>query len=233
VLELLRDHFATWLDKQVEAGALPDDPALVDGLKAASDKWRHPWELSSFHVPGLEVEVSIGDQPVRCQLGKAFLVSEDSVNWDGVFHVNQLDSTQAKLGQAYRQRAYDKAQGREQQQRAALLKDLSGDDDVAQRSALERVGAEGDAPWRPLLVKLQRERPALANAVDQALAGIDGAHQLDHQRAIIADPGFPPMERLGAAQRLYELAEAPEPGMRCDRCSRAPTWSTAWSASRR
>jgi hypothetical protein len=98
---IFRKAFAEWLDALRKKGQLPDDDELMAHLKDASEQWQHSWDVANFDVPGLRVDMTIRGRKVKWPLGKAFLMDPHSPTWAGVFFVNDLNSTGAKIQAAY------------------------------------------------------------------------------------------------------------------------------------
>jgi len=107
--EVFRKAFDQWLTAKAKEGQLPDDPGLLDGLRAASQHWQHSWDIANFHVPGLEVEAAVGEKVGKYSLGKAFLLDPQTPTWAGVFFVNEPHSTAAQIQNAYFKLAVERA----------------------------------------------------------------------------------------------------------------------------
>lgn len=205
-LELLRTRFAAWVDRRVEAGEIPKDPSRVEALKAAADGWSHPWDVASFDVPGLQLDVAIDGRATASSVGKAFLTSGEAVFWKGVFFVNGGQGSGGEaawaLNQAHVERTLARSATREAERSAGWERDLRSPDPKVRDAAIESIARGGTEAWQTPLLKARRRFPESREAVDAALRLLRGDGLLEADRARAEDPDLELRLRLGAVDRL-------------------------------
>jgi hypothetical protein len=203
-LQLMQRGFTSFVDEQIEAGALPKDPAVREALLEAAQAWKKPWDVSTFHVDGLTIDTEIGGKNVPFHLGKAFLTSEHSVNWDAVYFVNG-DAAGRGVQEAYCQRAVDKCDRAEEKTRARWMEGLASDDRSTRVQTYRAIGSFGDDSWREALARTKKRFPRDARLIDDALQGTARQGQAERQASRALDKGTPARSKQIALEAAIEL----------------------------
>lgn len=206
--EFVQEMVRLWVDRAVERGDLPDDEDVLGNLVAAFGACPDMFSVATLDVPGLEVDVMMGGRKSTCPVGKAFLLSDESPRWEGVFLVR--DPKFAEIGSAYCGPRVTRANEAFETRKAALVAVLDGDDQDARLDALSQLALAGDRDLVPVLEQLRDAEPALAEAAQAAIDGITGVALTNGLFAQTLDPNRSVKDRL----RALDLALDRDPDRR-------------------
>jgi len=157
--ELMQQQFHVFVKNRFGEGE------LAETLLKAADKLEHPWQLARLAIPGHKLEVSVGDDKVACEIGKAFMTSEFCSNWSGVFRVNDPDFEGRPVAEATFNKQLGLAGARLEQERKQIEDQLENDPEAA----LQQLAIRGQASWIERLERLPLRRPDLRGKVEEVI----------------------------------------------------------------
>lgn len=155
--------------------------------RALSSTWTHPYHIAIARVPGLKIETRVGNQrPRKCDIGKAFLMSEDAPPWHGFCRVNQPPGPEARTGlRALRVEVAVADRSRARVEAGWMQTLLSGDEN-ARRAALTEIGRRGGPEWAVPLSRF-RSDPSIGEAASRAMRDVGGESLTENLRRIALD----------------------------------------------
>lgn len=205
-LECMKEKFREWVGEKAKQDVLIS--GLEEGLVQMSKIWKHPWEISNFRIPGVKVNCNIGGQDVPCDLGKAFLVSEEAPFWNGAIYVNRADSPGLEIGHKYCEKTLSRARAELEKERHDIAEALHSNNEEKELQAIKRIGVEGGIEDLWALDKSQHSGKVsrrLLSALESGRKSVRGEALESGLCGIILDRDQPAAARSQAYLRLRNI----------------------------
>lgn len=163
----MQKQFKSWIKNNAE-------PPLSGELNKLAETFKHPWEIASLKIDGHQFPATVAGQTSRCDIGKAFMLSEFCTNYGAVYRVNDPKFEGKPVAEKAFATQLKTAQDKLTKEQADLQQELQ----TSPQSALEKLKYRGSSQWIPKLEALIEKRQDLKEKIEDTIDAIRGAHLL-------------------------------------------------------
>jgi len=178
--------YSEWVDKKGKELSL--DGKTIDSLKALSTKWSHPSHVAEAKLPGVKFPAGVdGREPQPCDVGKAFLLSDEAPAWYGTFPVNRPLSGEAEKGRQVLLGKINDGEAKKHSRDAQWASILGAPGTSENMEAvLKEIGREGGPEWLGRLESLKGDR-ILGAGAKEAAERIEGKRMTADMAKLLMD----------------------------------------------
>lgn len=205
---LAKHVFRSWLKEMVDKGHIPDRPEITAMLEVATREWTSMWHISTFKVDGLSIPVELGGRKLACDIGKAFMLSGRAPRWEGVFFVNQRESSAHAVADLYSRSKIAQADTDLSKQIERWLADMASPERQVHAPAILALGKSGDLDLVPTL-EAAKDGHASPELIQDAIDRLLGKKLMTGLANRSKDRGVRMEERIDAFEKYLELSNGP------------------------